>query len=180
MSPSNVLPTFSKSTAKKDINRDEEGGDHELSGLLTGVQKDSNSEREQDTVPRRRLLNWLGVDDNDNTHPGIPRRQRVVLSAGIIIALILGAAFIPPYFSSCNSSDKKSHPNSQFIGSEVRSNGTHDFKRTVLLVSIDGLRADYLDRGFTPHLLDISKKGLRAKFMKPIFPVSCVCSEHQC
>jgi hypothetical protein len=32
-------------------------------------------------------------------------------------------------------------------------------------------RADYLDRGLTPHLLDISKKGLRAKYMKPIFPV---------
>lgn len=34
------------------------------------------------------------------------------------------------------------------------------------------VRAEYLDRGLTPHLLDISKKGLRAKFMKPIFPVS--------
>ena len=33
-------------------------------------------------------------------------------------------------------------------------------------------RADYLDRGLTPHLLAISKKGLRAKWMKPIFPVS--------
>ncbi len=33
-------------------------------------------------------------------------------------------------------------------------------------------RADYLDRGLTPHLLDISKQGIRAKFMKPIFPVS--------
>jgi hypothetical protein len=33
-------------------------------------------------------------------------------------------------------------------------------------------RADYLDRGLTPHLLDISKQGLRAKFMKPVFPVS--------
>ncbi|TFY77705.1 hypothetical protein EWM64_g6306 [Hericium alpestre] len=46
----------------------------------------------------------------------------------------------------------------------------HVGNRTVLIVSIDGLRADYLDRGFTPHLLDISKLGLRAKYMKPIFP----------
>ncbi|VDB91851.1 unnamed protein product [Peniophora sp. CBMAI 1063] len=57
-----------------------------------------------------------------------------------------------------------------FEGDELRSNGTHEFKRTVLVVSIDGLRADYLDRGFTPHLLDIAKQGLRAKYMKPIFP----------
>ena len=32
------------------------------------------------------------------------------------------------------------HPNLAFHGSELRSNGTHDFKRTVLMVSIDGLR----------------------------------------
>ncbi|KAI0036572.1 alkaline-phosphatase-like protein [Vararia minispora EC-137] len=57
-----------------------------------------------------------------------------------------------------------------FEGDELRSNGTHEYKRTVLLVSIDGLRADYLDRGLTPHLLDIAKKGLRAKYMKPVFP----------
>ncbi|KAF8443018.1 alkaline-phosphatase-like protein [Boletus edulis BED1] len=67
------------------------------------------------------------------------------------------------------------------------SNGTHEFKRTVILISIDGLRqviscshsdsypylnssASYLDRGLTPHLLDISKQGLRAKYMKPVFP----------
>jgi hypothetical protein len=33
------------------------------------------------------------------------------------------------------------------------------------------ISANYLDRGLTPHLLDISKKGLRAKYMRPIFPV---------
>ncbi|KAG9315860.1 Phosphodiest-domain-containing protein [Chiua virens] len=67
------------------------------------------------------------------------------------------------------------------------SNGTHQFRRTVILISIDGLRqvlslglvrvlivysASYLDRGLTPHLLDISQQGLRAKSMKPVFPVS--------
>lgn len=32
-------------------------------------------------------------------------------------------------------------------------------------------RVDYLDRGFTPHLLNVGKQGLRAKFMRPVFPV---------
>ncbi|KIJ66879.1 hypothetical protein HYDPIDRAFT_85278 [Hydnomerulius pinastri MD-312] len=50
------------------------------------------------------------------------------------------------------------------------SNGTHDFGRTVILVSIDGLRSDYLSRGLTPHLTDISRKSIRAEYMKPIFP----------
>ncbi|OSD07488.1 Phosphodiest-domain-containing protein [Trametes coccinea BRFM310] len=52
----------------------------------------------------------------------------------------------------------------------VVSNGTHEFRKSALIVSIDGLRADYLDRGLTPHLLAISKDGLRAKSMKPVFP----------
>lgn len=51
------------------------------------------------------------------------------------------------------------------------SNGTHEFKKTVLMVSIDGFRADYLDRGLTPHMLDISREGVRAEYMKPVFTV---------
>ncbi|KAF8338761.1 alkaline-phosphatase-like protein [Cantharellus anzutake] len=50
-------------------------------------------------------------------------------------------------------------------------NGTQFFRRTVLMVSIDGLRADYVERGLTPHLLNISHQGLRAKFLKPVFPI---------
>lgn len=176
MSPPNILPTFSKDISSKELTHSEEGNDHELSGLLSGVQKDLNAQQEQDAEGRRRLSNWLGVDDDVSTPIRRSRRQRVVLSAGLFIMLILGATFLPPFFSCNTTSNKKSHPNAQFVGSELRSNGTHDFKRIVLLVSIDGLRADYLDRGFTPHLLDISKKGLRAKYMKPIFPVSYVIS----
>ena len=69
-------------------------------------------------------------------------------------------------------------------------NGTHWFNKTVIMVSIDGMRydssdlaylshspplvrrADYLDRGLTPHLLKMGQFGLRAKHMKPIFPAS--------
>ncbi|KAF8895602.1 Phosphodiest-domain-containing protein [Infundibulicybe gibba] len=65
-----------------------------------------------------------------------------------------------------------------FSGHNLRSNGTHNFKRTALIVSIDGLRADYLDRGLTPHLLEISKQGLRAKSMIPVFPVRLHAESH--
>jgi hypothetical protein len=58
-----------------------------------------------------------------------------------------------------------------------------------VLVSFDGLRcvsladlfkftanvlfrSDYLLRGLTPHLTNISKQGIHAEYMKPIFPVS--------
>ena len=40
----------------------------------------------------------------------------------------------------------------------------------LLLVSIDGFRADYLDRGLTPTLNALADKGVRAEYMRPSFP----------
>jgi predicted AlkP superfamily pyrophosphatase or phosphodiesterase len=42
-------------------------------------------------------------------------------------------------------------------------------RQTVLLVSIDGFRADYLDRGLTPTLAALAAGGVRA-VMRPAFP----------
>lgn len=41
---------------------------------------------------------------------------------------------------------------------------------SVLLVSIDGLRADYLQRGLTPNLSRIAGEGVRAEWMNPSYP----------
>ncbi len=40
----------------------------------------------------------------------------------------------------------------------------------VLLISIDGFRADYLDRGLTPTLSALAHEGVRAEAMRPSFP----------
>lgn len=40
----------------------------------------------------------------------------------------------------------------------------------VILISIDGFRADYLDRGLTPTLSALAADGVRAEAMKPSFP----------
>ncbi|MFC3550225.1 ectonucleotide pyrophosphatase/phosphodiesterase [Lysobacter cavernae] len=40
----------------------------------------------------------------------------------------------------------------------------------VLLVSIDGFRADYLDLGLTPNLARIAREGVRAAWMNPSYP----------
>lgn len=40
----------------------------------------------------------------------------------------------------------------------------------VLLVSLDGFRADYLDLGMTPHLSRIAREGVRAPWMRPSYP----------
>ena len=40
----------------------------------------------------------------------------------------------------------------------------------VILVSMDGFRADYLFRGLTPNLLKLSKTGVSTPYMKPSYP----------
>jgi len=40
----------------------------------------------------------------------------------------------------------------------------------LILISIDGFRADYLDRGFSPTLSALATSGVRAKSMTPSFP----------
>jgi predicted AlkP superfamily pyrophosphatase or phosphodiesterase len=40
----------------------------------------------------------------------------------------------------------------------------------VILISVDGLRPDYLDRGVTPNINALAASGVRAKAMRPSFP----------
>jgi predicted AlkP superfamily pyrophosphatase or phosphodiesterase len=42
--------------------------------------------------------------------------------------------------------------------------------RTTILISLDGFRADYFDRGLTPTLKALADHGVRAKAMHPSFP----------
>ena len=54
-----------------------------------------------------------------------------------VVGAVLGFGFgLLCWFSAPHSHIRDLH----FNGETLRSNGTHDFKRTVLLVSIDGLR----------------------------------------
>lgn len=40
----------------------------------------------------------------------------------------------------------------------------------VILISLDGFRPDYLERGVTPHLDALAARGVRARWMTPAFP----------
>lgn len=43
-------------------------------------------------------------------------------------------------------------------------------RRPLVMISMDGFRADYLDRGITPTLSRLAAQGVRAKGMRPSFP----------
>ena len=52
----------------------------------------------------------------------------------------------------------------------ILSNGTSYFESTTILISLDGFRADFLDRDLTPNLNDFISKGVSPKYMLPSFP----------
>jgi ectonucleotide pyrophosphatase/phosphodiesterase family member 5 len=43
-------------------------------------------------------------------------------------------------------------------------------KPPLILISVDGLRPDYLDRGVTPNIKALAARGVRAEAMRPSFP----------
>lgn len=50
------------------------------------------------------------------------------------------------------------------------SNGTALFAPTTLIISLDGFRADFLQRGLTPRLNALVKEGVSPLYMNPSFP----------
>ena len=52
----------------------------------------------------------------------------------------------------------------------LRSNGTHTFAPTTILISLDGFRADFLSRGITPTLNQLVRDGVSPRHMLPSFP----------
>lgn len=52
------------------------------------------------------------------------------------------------------------------------SQATISVPNTTILISLDGFRYDYLDRGVTPTLSKIATNGVRAAYLQPVFPSS--------
>ena len=52
----------------------------------------------------------------------------------------------------------------------LSSNGSSSFKPTTILISLDGFRADFLQRGITPTLNQFIAEGVSPKYMLPSFP----------
>jgi predicted AlkP superfamily pyrophosphatase or phosphodiesterase len=83
----------------------------------------------------------------------------VIIAA--FLALLYGA-----YKASTHTSTTKPRPS---IAATL-SNGTHTFAPTTILLSLDGFRADFLNRGLTPTLNGFIRSGVSPKYMMPAFP----------
>ena len=109
-----------------------ETDDLELRGLLSGV----TTRGHVDEAERGgRCWRWLAEGSRNQWSV-----KGMTYVGAALILFVLGASLSRPFLGFACKDVKGDHPNSKFVGSELRSNGTADFKRTVLIVSIDGLR----------------------------------------
>jgi hypothetical protein len=104
--------------------------------------KSSLAARAQDEEMKGLLAGVDGSDDHDATPRPIsseswPSNRMAIITVVFLVTLIFGGIFALSFFYT---TPERAHPDLDFQGHAVRSNGTHNFKRTVLIVSIDGLR----------------------------------------
>ncbi|KAI8843598.1 alkaline-phosphatase-like protein [Chytridium lagenaria] len=89
------------------------------------------------------------------------RQKRWLMFWGItLVVLILGTTITLGVLLS-----KK--PETVKHGRGVPGNGTYP---TVIMISLDGFRSDYLDRGLSPSLSKLAHDGVRAEYLRPSFP----------
>ncbi|KAI8056164.1 alkaline-phosphatase-like protein [Syncephalis plumigaleata] len=81
--------------------------------------------------------------------------------AALLVASILAVNALPPFPGAQRG---------QVQLNKGRFNGSSWFSETVIMISIDGMRSDYIDIHPAPTLLQMAKDGVRADYMTPSFP----------
>lgn len=129
----------------------------EEGGMKEGSSTGESSEREDSDELDRQRLNMADKAKADKRRGW----RRWVFIHGMIavgFAILVLAAW---KLSLGSKSTKKP---------EFVSNGTALFAPTTIIISLDGFRADFLQRGLTPRLSAFVKEGVSPKYMLPSFP----------
>ncbi|RDW74589.1 alkaline phosphatase family protein [Aspergillus mulundensis] len=126
----------------------EEGHPGDESSLLSSSSSDSDERIKEQyaDIQDRQKVSW--------------RKLTLVSSAIFVLFLIL---LLGAYKASAGF--RSSHNPKTPL-----SNGTALFAPTTILISLDGFRADFLDRGLTPTLNGFIAEGVSPQYMRPSFP----------
>ncbi|KAF3768672.1 Phosphodiest-domain-containing protein, partial [Cryphonectria parasitica EP155] len=139
-----------------------EGEDGELmfeleeGGLKTGSSAGCSDREDSDELDRRGLRYLADAK----------RQRRRDRWRWTLIYVSIAAAFAVLAFVAWKMSVK----NTAFKAQTLVSNGTALFAPTTLIISLDGFRADFLQRGLTPRLNAFVKEGVSPLYMNPSFP----------
>lgn len=132
----------------------EEGGMKE--GSSTGDSSETEGSFERDQRGMRRLAEQKST-----------RRQKFRRFCFIYLLIIIG--FIGLVFGAWRLSIGRK-TSDKIVDQEYFNNGTALFAPTTVLISLDGFRADFLNRGITPRLNAFIKEGISPVYMTPSFP----------
>ncbi|KAG2188045.1 hypothetical protein INT44_000796 [Umbelopsis vinacea] len=94
--------------------------------------------------------------------PSKARRITIFVLAVVLSTTVLATAWFASHYNSLRKRSYRPYG--------ILNNGTHDFRQTLIMISMDGTVNDYLDRGITPNLDIIAADGVRAQYMNPSFP----------
>ncbi|KAG1345341.1 hypothetical protein G6F62_004193 [Rhizopus arrhizus] len=119
------------------------------------------SDRDLETVDRSEIIE-MGEEEwmpnlKENKRRWTPYSQKHYILLIAIMFLLLCYQF----------TTKKTMP---VIKNNLYYNGTTYYDSTVIFISLDGFRNDYLQRKVTPNIDLIGKQGIHAEYMNPSFP----------
>ncbi|KAF7559828.1 hypothetical protein G7046_g4334 [Stylonectria norvegica] len=131
----------------------------EEGGLKEGSSTGESSDRDDSDEVDRRQLNMIANAKSDRR-----RSWRRWVFIHTLIAIGFAILILISWKLSKNRRSGKVEPKN------LISNGTALFAPTTLIISLDGFRADFLQRGLTPTLDKFVAQGVSPKWMNPSFP----------
>ncbi|KAK5111050.1 hypothetical protein LTR62_005425 [Meristemomyces frigidus] len=169
------VKSLHKESEKRELMYDtEEGGLRDSSPEASSVASEGDAKEFQTTQTfrkrskRRRICGFAVVH---------------MLVAAAFLALLYGAwsashlpektaytdAELPVPVDEEGAADEEAHASTSYRPHPM-SNGSHIFEPTTILISLDGFRADFLQRHISPTLRAFMERGVSPKYMLPSFP----------
>ncbi|CAG8941104.1 unnamed protein product [Penicillium salamii] len=102
-------------------------------------------------------------EDYADEPPSRPSWWKILFIAAIVVVLFL-ILVLGAYKASNGFRATRAH------STTLLSNGTALFAPTTIVISLDGFRADFLNRGLTPALNSLVANGVSPQYMNPSFP----------
>ena len=135
------------------------GSEGELMYEMEEGYKDTSSQASSSSMELDKKT-WEGRHDS-KVKSGRNSLRRKLFFHLVVIALFCALAF-----GAYRASTRYRQTQTAF----TLSNGTHLFAPTTILISLDGFRADFLNRGLTPTLNEFIAQGVSPRYMNPSFP----------
>ncbi|KAL9111304.1 MAG: hypothetical protein Q9227_004181 [Pyrenula ochraceoflavens] len=139
----------------------------------SGEERELMFEMEEGFKDTSSLSSGTSSEEFDRQNPAIRVKPRTPHFRRLaILHVLLLALFIILAFGAYKAT--RLYRNGQYPlkipHSDLKTNGTHSFRPTTILISLDGFRADFLTRGLTPTLLSLIRTGISPPYMLPSFP----------